>query len=329
MSGASVEEHLQVLLPDVDLHVERHREFVADALADQRVGLAQHRHVGQLVGGVDRQRRRVRPPRPAHGARSCAPRRRRSSRRRSAPRPARRPARRSARARRRPRARSSRPRRAAARRRAPRRRGEILVETLGDRDRVVDVGTSVAAALRSWPACACARHLQRVLDQVRSLDCSVDARGRRHPACQGSGTPRRGEPWCLTQVPSLQKRRSPRAPAARTRRPPRPARFAPSRPPIAAQRSRASRAELVEPLVGVHRVVMEEHGALGVGAAGEGERVRERGVAPADVVGVLGVGVLAVVDQQRGVAGQARGRRSSPRRGASRSAPSAGSWSGM
>ncbi len=33
--------------------------------------------------------------------------------------------------------------------------------------------------------------------------------------------------------------------------------------------------------------------------------MRERGVAPADVVGVLGVGVLAVVDQQRGVAGEA------------------------
>ncbi len=32
---------------------------------------------------------------------------------------------------------------------------------------------------------------------------------------------------------------------------------------------------------------------------------RERRVAPADVVGVLGVGVLAVVDQQRGVAGEA------------------------
>ena len=63
--------------------------------------------------------------------------------------------------------------------------------------------------------------------------------------------------------------------------------------------------EPVELLVAVQRVVVEEDGALGAGAAGEAERVRERGVAPAEVVGVLGVGVLAVVDQQRGVAGEA------------------------
>jgi hypothetical protein len=43
---------------------------------------------------------------------------------------------------------------------------------------------------------------------------------------------------------------------------------------------------------------MEEDGVGGAAAAGEGDRVREGGVAPADVLGVLGVGVLAVVDQQ-------------------------------
>ena len=58
----------------------------------------------------------------------------------------------------------------------------------------------------------------------------------------------------------------------------------------------------------MQRVVVEEQRALGPDPAGEGERVRERRVAPADVVGVLGVGVLAVVDQQRGVAGQLEAR---------------------
>src|SRR4051794_15532841 len=60
----------------------------------------------------------------------------------------------------------------------------------------------------------------------------------------------------------------------------------------------------VEPLVGVHGVVMEEDGALGRSAMREGDGVGEGGVAPADVLRVLGVGVLAVVDQQRGFAGQ-------------------------
>src|SRR5689334_13332758 len=49
---------------------------------------------------------------------------------------------------------------------------------------------------------------------------------------------------------------------------------------------------------------MEEDGPLGPGPPREAERVRGGRVAPADVVGVLGVGVLAVVDQQRGVAGE-------------------------
>lgn len=63
--------------------------------------------------------------------------------------------------------------------------------------------------------------------------------------------------------------------------------------------------ERIELLVGMHRVVMEEKRALGARAPGEGEGMRKRGVTPAEVVGILGVGVLAVVDQQRGVAGQA------------------------
>src|ERR1044072_397788 len=63
-------------------------------------------------------------------------------------------------------------------------------------------------------------------------------------------------------------------------------------------------AEAVEEIVGVRRVVVEEDRALGAGAVGEGERVTQRRVSPADVVGILGVGVLAVVDQQRGIAGE-------------------------
>ena len=63
-------------------------------------------------------------------------------------------------------------------------------------------------------------------------------------------------------------------------------------------------AEQVEPFVGVAGVVVEEDRAVGAGPVGEGEGVRERGVAPADVVRVLGVRVLAVVDQHRGAAGQ-------------------------
>src|SRR5689334_8142170 len=61
--------------------------------------------------------------------------------------------------------------------------------------------------------------------------------------------------------------------------------------------------EPVELLVGVHRIVVKKDGALGAGPPGEAERVGGGGVPPADVVGVLAVGVLAVVDQQRGVLG--------------------------
>src|ERR1700709_264905 len=59
-------------------------------------------------------------------------------------------------------------------------------------------------------------------------------------------------------------------------------------------------AEAVEELVRVQWVVVEEDGAPGAGATGEGERVAQRRVPPADVVGGLGGGVLAVVGQQRG-----------------------------
>src|SRR4051794_36989277 len=62
--------------------------------------------------------------------------------------------------------------------------------------------------------------------------------------------------------------------------------------------------EAVEELVGVQRVVVEEHGPLGAGAAGEAERVRGGGVSPADVARVLGVAVLTVVEEQRGVLGE-------------------------
>ena len=48
----------------------------------------------------------------------------------------------------------------------------------------------------------------------------------------------------------------------------------------------------------MERVVVEEHQPLGLDAARKGERVGQPRVAPADVLRVLGVGVLAVVDQQ-------------------------------
>src|ERR1700709_1903727 len=44
--------------------------------------------------------------------------------------------------------------------------------------------------------------------------------------------------------------------------------------------------EAVEELVRVQRVVVEEDGALGAGAASEGQRVAQGRVAPAEVVGV-------------------------------------------
>jgi GAF domain-containing protein len=62
--------------------------------------------------------------------------------------------------------------------------------------------------------------------------------------------------------------------------------------------------DLVEYPVGVKRVVVEEHQPLGPDTAREAERVRDAGVPPADVLGVLGVGVLAVVDEERRVASQ-------------------------
>ena len=58
--------------------------------------------------------------------------------------------------------------------------------------------------------------------------------------------------------------------------------------------------EAVELLVVVERVVVEEQEALRLGELSVGQNVAEAGVPPADVVGVLRVGVLAVVDQKRG-----------------------------
>ena len=79
-------------------------------------------------------------------------------------------------------------------------------------------------------------------------------------------------------------------------------------PPSRSQRGARVRAEAVEELVGVQRVVVEEQQPAGLDPAGEGERVGDRRVPPADVVGVLLVGVLAVVDQQVGVAGEVEAR---------------------
>ena len=49
---------------------------------------------------------------------------------------------------------------------------------------------------------------------------------------------------------------------------------------------------------------MMEEQPLGVRAIPERKSIGERRVTPADVLGVLAVGVLAIVDQQRGVASE-------------------------
>lgn len=56
----------------------------------------------------------------------------------------------------------------------------------------------------------------------------------------------------------------------------------------------------IELLVVVERVVVEEEEAVCLGEPSEGEHVGEAGVPPADVTRVLVVGVLAVVDEDRG-----------------------------
>ena len=58
--------------------------------------------------------------------------------------------------------------------------------------------------------------------------------------------------------------------------------------------------EPIELLVVMERVVVEEEEALRLCEPSEGEHVAEAGVAPADVARVLVVGVLAVVDEERG-----------------------------
>src|SRR5881394_127954 len=68
------------------------------------------------------------------------------------------------------------------------------------------------------------------------------------------------------------------------------------------------RFESVELVVGMEWIVVEEDRTLGSGTAGEAERVGDGGVPPAKVVGVLLVGVLAVVDQQRCIFGEAEAR---------------------
>ena len=114
--GSSLVDMLYVLdEPSVGLHPADISPLAA-AIA--------HRHVGQFVGGEDRQRRRVCGRDPAPVLLLALPRNRRSPRLRSEPRPGRRRRRRSARAARRPRSRSSRPRRAAGRRRRPRPGGD-------------------------------------------------------------------------------------------------------------------------------------------------------------------------------------------------------------
>src|SRR4051812_26750917 len=63
-------------------------------------------------------------------------------------------------------------------------------------------------------------------------------------------------------------------------------------------------AERIEGGVVVERLMVEQLQPARPGAVGERHGVREAGVAPADVVAVLTVGVLRVVDQQVGVSRQ-------------------------
>ena len=58
--------------------------------------------------------------------------------------------------------------------------------------------------------------------------------------------------------------------------------------------------ETIELLVVMERVVVEEEEALCLCEPSEGEHVAEAGVAPADAARVLVVGVLAIVDEERG-----------------------------
>src|SRR5262249_39780783 len=60
--------------------------------------------------------------------------------------------------------------------------------------------------------------------------------------------------------------------------------------------------ELVEERVRVERIVVEEHEPLSLDPPREGQGVGEPRVAPADVLGVLLIGVLAVVNQEVRVA---------------------------
>ena len=62
--------------------------------------------------------------------------------------------------------------------------------------------------------------------------------------------------------------------------------------------------ETIELLVVMERVVVEEEEALCPCEPSEGEHVAEAGVAPADAARVLVVGVLAIVDEERGAACQ-------------------------
>ena len=64
------------------------------------------------------------------------------------------------------------------------------------------------------------------------------------------------------------------------------------------------RVEPIELFVVMERIVMEEEELLWLCEPSEGEHVAEAGVAPADAARVLVVGVLAIVDEERGAVRQ-------------------------
>ena len=86
--------------------------------------------------------------------------------------------------------------------------------------------------------------------------------------------------------------------------------------------------EPIELLVVMERIVVEEEEALCLCEPSEGEHVAEAGVAPADAARVLVVGVLAIVDEERGAVRQIEAGQRLPFVNA-RAGLRASSWSGM
>ena len=95
------------------------------------------------------------------------------------------------------------------------------------------------------------------------------------------------------------------------------------------QSSRARACSCTQVAVGVQRIVVEENELPDAGGTRERDRLGDARVAPPDTVDVLALEVLRVVEEDVRILGDACRRRSSRASTSARSAPSAGSWSGM